>query len=81
MNSIKRLLKHVEEGEYWGELGEDAARELESLSTKIYALETVCDIINTCGFKLEGGSVAPEYILWGEKYVQEISNRYHTKKR
>lgn len=34
MNNIKRLLKHVEEGEYWGELGEDAARDLESLLTK-----------------------------------------------
>ena len=45
MNSIKRLLKHVEEGEYWGELGEDAARELDSMLNKIHALETAMNKI------------------------------------
>jgi len=81
MKNIRRLLKHVEEGEYWGELGEDAARDLEEISERMYALESMCNILNKCGFQIDGSSQDTEYVLWAEKLISEAVEQYHTNKR
>ena len=81
MKNIQRLLKHVEEGEYWGELGEDAARDLEEISERMYVLESMCNILNKCGFQIDGSSQDTVYVLSAEKLINEAVEQYHTNKQ
>ena len=81
MKNIRRLLKHAQEGEYWGELGEDAARDLEEISSRMYALENMCNILNKCGFQIDGSSQDTEYVLSADKFINEVIEQYHTNKR
>ena len=81
MKNIRRLLKHAEEGEYWGELGEDASRDLEQMLERMYALENMCNILNKCGFQIDGSSQDTEYVLSAEKFINEVVEQYHTNKR
>ena len=81
MKNIRRLLKHAQEGEYWGELGEDASRDLEEISERMYALENMCNILNKCGFQIDGSSQDTEYVLSADKFINEVIEQYHTNKR
>lgn len=45
------------------------------------ALEGICNILNKCGFTLDGGTQDPTYIADSEKYINHIVERFHTNSR
>jgi len=51
------------------------------LITRQSALEDVCNILNKCGFTLDGGTQDPDYIESSEKYINDIVEKFHTNSR
>ena len=45
------------------------------------ALEDLCNILNKCGFTLDGGTQDPKYIESSEAYAMSIVEKFHTNSR
>ncbi len=41
----------------------------------------MCNILNKCGFQIDGSSQDTEYVLSAEKFINEVVEQYHTNKR
>ena len=55
-----------------------AKKEYEERTGREQALEDLCNILNKCGFTLDGGTQDPKYIESSEAYAMSIVEKFHT---